>query len=150
MAVGILSKLVWSVKQRMHEGVADMMGVTRPTVTRYLTGIREIPEWRYSQIERQYEKIQYEVMRTRGLSPEAASRYRGLAPETYDNWVDRLEDLKVKWAEGHTAARLRREDLDFEDLTTGELQAIYDEEYDRLTEDIDQSNSDIADLEGSP
>lgn len=150
MPVGVLAKLSWSVGQKMHAGVASELGVSRATVTRYLTGIREIPEFRLSQIERMYERTQYEIMRTRGLSPEASTRYRGLIPNSFDGWVDRLETLKEKWAEGHLAARLRREDLDLDDLTADQLQAMYDEEYDRLTDDIDQSNDDIEELEGSP
>jgi len=150
MAVAILAKLRWSVGQKMHAGVAGELGVSRATVTRYLTGIREIPEWRYSQIERMYERTQYEIMRVRGLAPESAVKYRGLMPDTFDTWTGRLEDLKVKWSEGHLAARLRREDIDFEDLTSDELQALYDEEYDKLTDAIDESGSDVEDLEGSP
>ncbi len=150
MAIGVLSKLAWSVKQKMHAGIATELGVTRATVTRYLSGIREIPTWRLSQIERMYERTQYEILRTRGLAPDIATKYRGLLPDTFDTWVDRLETLKEKWAEGHTAARLRREDLDIADLLPGELEGIYDEEFDRITHSIDESGSDIEELEGSP
>ncbi len=150
MAVGILSKLSWSVGQKMHAGIAEELGVTRATVTRYLSGIREIPEWRLSQIERMYERTQYEVLRTRGLAPNVAAKYRGLVPDAFDAWVDRLEDLKVKWTEGYLAARLRREGLDLDALSPDQLTAMYDEEYDKLTAGIDQAGSDIEELEGSP
>lgn len=150
MPVPVLTQLAWAVKQKMHAGIAGELGITRATVTRYLSGIRAIPQWRFTQIARMYERTQYEIMRTRGLSPESASKYRGLVPDTFDKWVDRLEDIKVKWTGGHTAARLRREDLDLDVLTPDEFQAIYDGEYDALTEDIDESGSDIEDLEGSP
>lgn len=150
MAVAVLSKLAWSVGQKMHAGVAIELGISRATVTRYLTGIREIPSWRLSSIERMYERTQYEILRTRGLAPQAATRYRGLLPERFDAWTTRLEGLKTKWSEGHLAARLRREDLDITDLTADELQALYDEEYDKLSDAIDESGSDIEELEGSP
>ena len=94
-----------------------------------------------------YERTQYEIMRTRGLSPESASRYRGLSPDTFDTWTGRLEDIKVKWTEGHLAARLRREELELEDLEAGQLEAMYDEEYDKLTEGIDRSNANVEDLD---
>ena len=150
MALPILPMLAWSVGQKMHAGIALELGVSRATVTRYLSGIRAVPTWRYTQISRMYERMQYEVLRTRGLAPNVAARYRGLTPDTFDTWVERLEDLKVKWTEGHTAARLRREELDLEDLTTDQLQGIYDEEYDKLTDAIDKRGSDIEELEGSP
>jgi len=134
----------------MHAGVAEELGVSRATVTRYLTGIREIPEFRITQIDRMYERTQYEILRTRGLAPETATKYRGLVPDTFDTWVSDLEDMKVKWAEGHTAARLRREDLDIDELGSEGLDAIYDEEYDKLTDAIDESGHDIEELEGSP
>jgi len=150
MAIGILGRLAWAVKQKTHAGIAAELGVTRPTVTRYLSGIRDIPQWRVSQIEKMYERTQYEIMRTRGLSPEAASRYRGLVPDSFDNWTDRLEGLKEKWTEGHVAARLRRENIDLDTLTSNDLSDLYEEEYDKLTGGIDRSNNDIEDLEGSP
>lgn len=147
MAISTLARLSWAVGQKMHAGVARDLGVTRATVTRYLSGIRQIPQWRLSQIDRMYERTQYEVLRTRGLAPEAAARYRGLAPDTFDGWVDRLEDIKDKFAAGHTAARLRREQLDIEDLGPEGLQTIFDEEYDKLADTLDDTGSDIEELE---
>ena len=147
MAIAVLSKLGWSVGQKTQAGIAAELNVSSATVSRYLTGIREIPQWRFSQIERMYERTQYEIVRFRGLAPDAASKYRGLLPDTFDSWIEKLEDLKVKWSEGHTASRLVREDIDLADLAPGELDDIYDEEYDKLTQSIDQTGKDIGELE---
>jgi len=150
MAIPILDKLQWLSGYMTHAAIAQELGVSRPTVTRYLSGERTIPVARFEEISKLYNRTQYRVMTEEGLAPEAAAKYRGLSPETFETWHESLTDIKEKYTGGHVAARLYREGLDITEMTPDELQRIWDEEYARLEDELYESGDDIEEFETSP
>jgi len=111
MAIPILDKLQWLSGYMTHAAIAQELGVSRPTVTRYLSGERRIPTARFEEISKLYNRTQYRVMVEEGLAPEAAAKYRGLSPETFEAWHKSLVEKKEYFTEGRMAARLYREEL---------------------------------------
>jgi len=147
MAIGVLSKLSWSADYLTHSGVARQLGVTRPTVTRYLTGIREIPEWRLHQIDLMYNRTQYGQFRIRGLSPQTAARYRGLSPEASTTWIDRLETVVDKFAGGVAKSRAKGAGLDWDEMSESERDYwMYDADR-AVREGLERSPEDIESFE---
>jgi len=142
-----VATLSWLASTRSHAEAAEMLGVTRATVTRYLTGIREIPTYRFTAIQRVYERTQYEQFRTRGLSPKAAAKYRGISPEATDRWLDRLETVADKWATGVASSRAKKLGKDWETLTYEEKESLLWEADAKVREGMERSPSDIGDFE---
>lgn len=150
MPIPIISRVTWLIKEIGTGNVADVTGVTTRAVSYWQTGERTPTLEHQSILERFYESTQYSLMRDRGLSVEAASKYRGLYPDTYDIWTSRLEDIETKFTGGHVLSTLQRQGLSIADLSEQEYADIWSDEYDKLLDEIDESGDDIEQLEGSP
>ena len=150
MPIPIISRVSWIAKTIGTGAMASAIGVTSRAVNYWMTGERIPMPVHLQSLERLYERSQYASMRFRGIAPIPASKYRGLYPETFDLWTSRLDDTLDKYTSGHVGARMAREGKTVADYTRAELQTMWDEEYERLLADVDESGDDIEELIESP
>jgi len=150
VAIPIISRVSWLTKAIGTKSVAGLLAVTTRAVDYWMTGERIPLPIHQRMLESLYERSQYAVMRDLGLAPLPATKYRGLYPETFDLWTSRLSDTLDKYTAGHVGASLSRQGLTVDDLTRREFEAIWEEEYNRLLADVDESGDDIDELIESP
>lgn len=145
--LGFLSRLSWVVRTKTELGAARELGVSQPTISRYLTGLIDIPDWRLPMIDRMYERTQYEQFRARGLSPEIAAGYRGILPETTDMWLSRMESIVDTFTRGMVINRALGEGIDFMDMTEEEIEDYMWRAESDMRDALDESGKDIEDFE---
>jgi len=150
MAIPFISRTIWLTRRIGTGTVAAAIGVSTRAVDYWMRAERSPTSVHVSAIERLYERTQYARMTARGLAPLSATKYRGLYPETFDIWEDRLSATLDKFTSGHVGARLSREGLTVDDLTRQQFQDMWEEEYERLLSEVDESGDDIEELEASP
>jgi len=146
----LYERLTWATGFKTQEAIASELGVTRATVTRYISGVRDIPLERYEQLERMYERTVYVEMRERGLSPEAASKYRSLTPDTVDLWATRLEDAIQYNALGTASSYARRVGLNWEDIPEDIQEEWLKVAEEHQREGLEYSGDDIEEYSESP
>jgi len=97
-----------------------------------------------------YERTVYVNMRERGLSSEAASKYRSLTPDTVDLWSERLEDTISYRGLGTAVQRARKDGFEWAELSDEDMQRYYDEGEDVQRESLEDSGDDIEEYVESP
>lgn len=150
MPIPIISRASWLTRVIGTKVVADVVGVSTRAVSYWTTGERIPMPIHLKSLERLYERSQYASMRVRGIAPIPATKYRGLYPETFDLWTSRLDDTLDKYTSGHVGARIAREGKDIVTMTRREFEEMWEEEYERLLADVDESGDDIDELIASP
>jgi len=129
------------------EAIGTELGVTGRAVRYWLRGERGISATHFKTIERLYERSQYTIMRQSGLSPIQASKYRGLYPDTFDIWKDKIDTLVNKWKGRAIIDRLIKEDRGWDDLTDEEKDEYDWDAQEQIRDEIERSDKDIEGLE---
>jgi len=146
----IIERLTWTAGYKTHASIASELGVSRATITRYITGIRTPPIARFQQLERMYERTVYDSFRLRGLAPQASAKYRSLKPSSVDLWSERLEDTISYRSQGTAMVRVSKKGLEWAELTDEEQQAYYDEAEETQRDALERSEDDIEEYVESP
>lgn len=150
MPIPIVSRVSWLTKTIPARYIAEVVGVSARAVSYWATGERFPMPINVRALERLYERAQYATMRSMGIAPVPASKYRGLYPETFDLWTDRLQSTLDKYTSGHVEARMVREGKTIADYTGKEFADMWGEEYEKLLADVEESGDDIDELIASP
>lgn len=139
-----LASLKWLGGQMTLSRIGANIGVSQSTISRYLGGIVNIPFHRQHAIALLFEQTQYRLARSIGYSVRGASIIRGLRPGVFDFRLDRADQTIRYWAEGRLSQMIKAEGID---VTTVDLDALYDDMLARVRAEIRDSDISGTDLE---
>ena len=142
-----LDKLTFTRRYTSLANLGRELGVTGRAVGYWTTGERMPTMAHRAGIDRMYERFQYSDMTGRGLAPQAAAKYRGLTPDTFDLWTERLESTVKTMRTNRVIRYLDREGIDADSLTSNEIRDLLSYYDEGSREALDEFGGDIEEAE---
>lgn len=147
MPIPIVARTDWLTRVVGTGTVARELGVSTRTIGYWRTGERVPSLAHQSGLARVYDRTQYSAMRGIGLAPIPAAKYRGLYPDTFTTYFNRINDVVESIKTNRAVNYLVREGIDPMRVSKGYLDMLVDSYDAGARAAIDEFGGDVEESE---